>query len=259
MERTLPSDGFGLRGKTALVTGSARGLGHAIARGLTEAGASVFINGTRADTCEAAAAQFRADGFEAFPLPFDVADGEAVRSQVAAALRQAGRLDIVVNNAGVNIRGPLVDYPEESWDRVLDIHLRGAFLVGREAAKGMIERRSGKVINICSLGSEITRPTVAAYAAAKGGLKMLTRAMAVEWGPHNVQANGIAPGYFATDMNKPLMADPEFSAWVIRRTPAGRWGEPRELVGAALFLASPLSDYVNGHMLAVDGGFLASM
>jgi gluconate 5-dehydrogenase len=250
---------FDLTGRTALVTGSSQGLGFALARGLARAGASVVLNGRRKEKLESAAGTLRADGLSVRTCAFDVTDETQVRAAIPALERDAGPLEILVNNAGVQLRKPMVDLDGAAFREVLDANLTSAFLVAREAARGMIARRRGKIINVCSLMSEIGRNTIAAYTASKGGLKMLTKAMAVEWGPHGLQANGIGPGYFVTEMTKPLVENPEFDAWVRKRTPAGRWGQPEELVGAAVFLASRASDFVNGQILYVDGGMLAAL
>jgi gluconate 5-dehydrogenase len=188
-----------------------------------------------------------------------VTDASSVERGVAAVERDAGPIDILVNNVGIQRRAPLEAMDESAWREVIDVNLTSAFLVTRRVVRGMIERQRGKIINICSLMSEIGRPTTANYAAAKGGLKMLTRAMAVEWARHNIQANAIGPGYFLTEMTQPLAADPKFDAWIRSRTPAGRWGRPEELVGAAVFLASSASDFVNGQIIYVDGGVLAAL
>ena len=228
---------FDLAGRLALVTGGGGGLGLAIARGLCAAGARVVINGrNRAKLDEAA-------------------DADAVAAGIAAIERDFGALDIVVNNAAVNRRGPLDEFTPEQWHALLAANLDGPFYVAKNVMAGMKARRRGKIINICSLASEIGRPNIVPYATSKGGLQMMTRALAVELAPFNVQVNGIAPGFFKTEMNSPLIANAEFSAWVNARTPAGRWGEPPEIAGAAVFLASAAADYVTGHVLFVDGGF----
>lgn len=250
---------FDLTDKVALVTGAARGIGLTIARGLAGAGADVAINDLDRGRVEVALEALEDEGLEAQGIVFDVSDAAAVAAGVSDVERRLGPIHILVNNAGVHFRSPLEDFPEEGWDKIMDTHLRGAFLTARAVAKGMIERRAGKIINICSLTSEVSRPTSAVYATAKGGMKMLTRAMAVEWSRYNVQANGIAPGFFRTELNAPLIADPEFNSWLEARTPAGRWGELDDLVGSAIFLASDASDFVCGQVLTVDGGFLASM
>jgi gluconate 5-dehydrogenase len=243
------SDLFDLTGRTALVTGSTRGLGLALARALAGAGARVAINGRSRETCDAVAAGI--DG--AFAAPFDVTDEAAITSGVATC----GQIDILVNNAGIQMRGPLEQFSLEQWRQVLDANLTSAFLVAREVAPQMIERGRGKIINTCSATSEVGRETIGPYTASKGALKMLTRAMCADWARYDIQANGIGPGYFRTEMNTALQEDPEFDAWLRARVPAGRWGDPSELGGAVVFLASAASDFVNGQILYVDGGMLA--
>jgi len=250
---------FDLGGKTALVTGSTSGLGRAIAGGLAEAGAAVVINGRSAERLEGAVEALTANGLKAHGYRFDVTSEELVNAAVARIEREVGPIDILVNNAGIQRRAPILEISAETWEEVLKHDLTSVFLVGKAVARGMVERKRGKIINIASLTSEVARETIAPYAAAKGGVRQLTKAMCVEWAPHNIQVNAIGPGYFATDLNAALSADPKFDAWVRARTPAGRWGEPQELIGAAVFLASPASDFVNGQVLYVDGGLLASM
>jgi gluconate 5-dehydrogenase len=240
---------FDLSGRTALVTGSTRGIGLALARALAAAGARVAINGREAETAAAVAA-----GVEgAVAAPFDVTDEE----QVARAVAALGRVDILVNNTGMTLRTSLVELEPAQWRQLLDVNLTSAFLVSRAVAPAMIERGRGKIVNVCSVMSELARPTTGAYAASKGALKMLTRSMCAEWAQHGIQANGIAPGYFRTDLTQPLQADADFDAWLRARVPARRWGEPDELGGAVVFLASPASDFVNGQLLFVDGGLSA--
>ncbi len=253
-----PSHPFDLEGGLALVTGSGSGLGFAIARGLARAGARVALNGRNRGKLEAAAAALEAEGITPHVEPFDVTDAVAVDEGVAAIVRALGPIDILVNNAAVNRRQPLEQFSLADWRALQAANLDGAFLVTRALLPAMKARRRGKIVNICSLASDLGRPNIVAYAASKGGLRMMTRALAVELAPHNVQVNGIAPGFFKTEMNAPLISDPEFSAWVERRTPAGRWGEPAEVAGAAVFLASRAADYVTGHLLYVDGGFSAA-
>ena len=249
---------FSLEGRTALVTGSSRGLGQGIAAGMAAAGARVVLNGTDAKRVGESAQALRAQGHTVFEAPFDVVDEAAVVAAVEALDRQSIEIDILVNNAGIQLRKPMVELALADWQRVIDVNLTSAFLVGREAARRMIARgRGGKIVNIASLTSEAARATVAPYTAAKGGIKMLTRAMTAEWAIHGIQANAIGPGYMATDMNQALMDNPAFDAWVKDRTPAQRWGKPDELVGTAIFLASRASDFVNGQVVYVDGGFLA--
>ena len=249
---------FDLDGRVALVTGGGSGLGLAIARGLGQAGARVAINGRNRAKLDAAAAALADDDVQARILPFDVTDEAAVAANVAALEREFGTLDIVVNNAAVNQRQPLDAFTLAQWQALQRSNVDGPFLVTRAALPGMKARRQGKIINICSLASDLGRPNIVAYATSKGALKMLTRALAVELAPFNVQVNGIAPGFFRTEMNAPLVNDAQFSAWVEKRTPAGRWADPPEIAGAAVFLASPAADYVTGHVLQVDGGFAAA-
>jgi gluconate 5-dehydrogenase len=240
---------FDLTGRTALVTGSTRGLGLALARALAGAGARVGINGRSRETCVAVAAGIAG----AFAAPFDVTDEAAVASGVAAV----GEIDILVNNAGMQMRRPLEQFSLAEWQRIIDVNLTSAFLVARAVAPQMIERGRGKIVNTCSVTSEVGRETIGPYTASKGGLKLLTRAMCADWARHGIQANGIGPGYFRTEMNLALQEDPAFDAWLRARVPAGRWGDPSELGGAVVFLASAASDFVNGQILYVDGGMLA--
>jgi gluconate 5-dehydrogenase len=248
---------FDLTGRRALVTGGGSGLGLAIARGLAEAGARVVINGRHRARLETAATELARKDCSVEVAPFDVTQAAAVAAALAALERDAP-IDILVNNAAVNKRGPLDSFSDDDWRALMAANLHGPFFVARAVIPGMKARRRGKIINLCSLASDIGRPNIVPYATSKGGMRMFTRALAVELAPHNIQVNGIAPGFFRTEMNAPLVADAEFSAWVARRTPAGRWGEPSEIAGAAVFLASSAADYVTGHLLAVDGGFGAA-
>ena len=249
---------FDLSGNVALVTGAFGGLGLAIARGLAEAGAAVILNGRNEAKLAVAAGPLKAAGHRVSTRAFDVADEAAVQAAFERFDAEGVAIDILFNNAGVQLRKPMVDLTTGEWRRVLETNLTSAFQVGREAARRMIaRRRGGKIVNIGSLTSEVARATVAPYTAAKGGVKMLTRSMAAEWAIHNIQANAIGPGYIVTEMNKALVEDPKFDAWVRGRTPSGRWGTPDDLIGAAVFLASPASAYVNGQILYVDGGMLA--
>jgi gluconate 5-dehydrogenase len=250
---------FGLRGRVALVTGSSRGIGRALATGLAGAGARVVINGRAAEAVDAVVAQLIVDGAEAHGAVFDVTDGEKVRAGVARIESEVGPIDILVNNAGVQRRMPLEDFPEDAWRSLMATNLDSVFLVGQAVARAMIPRGRGRIINICSVQSELARPSIAPYTASKGAVKMLTKAMATDWGKHGIRVNGLGPGYFRTPLNKALVEDETFSAWLAARTPLGRWGEVEELVGAAVFLASDASSFVNGHILYVDGGITASI
>ncbi|MFI5964151.1 SDR family oxidoreductase [Streptomyces asoensis] len=242
---------FDVTGRIALVTGSSRGIGLALARGLAEAGCTVVLNGRDADRLERAAADLPGD---VRTSAFDVTDGASVAAGIARTEEEVGPLDILVNNAGMQLRSPLLEFADADWHRLLDTNLTSAFLVGREAARGMTRRGHGKIVNICSLQSEVVRPGIAPYAATKGALKMLTKGMCADWGPYGVQVNGLGPGYIETELTRPLVEDEEFSAWVRRRTPAGRWGRTEDLVGGLLYLVSPAADFVGGQVLYVDGG-----
>jgi gluconate 5-dehydrogenase len=240
---------FDLSGRTALVTGSTRGLGLAIARALAGAGARVAVNGRSAEACEASASAISG----AVAAPFDVTDEAAV----AAGVELLGAVDILVNNAGMTRRKPLEEWSLAEWEELFVLNVTGAFLVSRAVVPGMIGRGRGKIVNICSVQSELARPTIAAYTASKGAMRNLTRGMCADWARHGIQVNAIAPGYFRTELTEALTSDPEFDAWLRRRVPAGRWGNPDELGGAAVFLASSASDYVNGQVIYVDGGMTA--
>ena len=250
---------FELTGKVALITGATHGIGLALARGLAQAGARVVINARNAEKLERAVATLAREGLTVSSCRFDLLNGAEVRERVAALEQEVGGIDILVNNAGVQRRRPLEQFDEKVWREVLDINLTGLFLVTQQVVQGMIARKSGKIINICSVMCEATRPSVWAYTAAKGGVKQLTKSMAVEWAKHNIQSNGIGPGYILTEMTRPLSEDQKFNAWVCARTPAGRWADPSELVGTAVFLASRASDFVNGQIIYVDGGMLAAL
>ena len=239
------------------MTGGGSGLGLAIARGMAQAGAEVIINGRNRARLESAVQALERESLTAEISAFDVTHSDAVAEAVAALERQ-GSIDILVNNAAMNLRAPLDTFGDAEWRALMAANLDGPFFVARAVIPGMKERRRGKIVNLCSLASDIGRPNIVPYAASKGGLRMLTRALAVELAPYNIQVNGITPGFFRTEMNAALVADAEFSAWVARRTPAGRWADPPEIAGAAVFLASSAADYVTGHLLAVDGGFGAA-
>jgi gluconate 5-dehydrogenase len=247
---------FDLSGRRALITGSSQGIGLALARGLAEAGASVVLNGRDAAKLERAAATLWAEGLRDIAIaPFDVTDSAAVEAGVAAIEADHGPIHVLVNNAGVNLRGPLHEMPDETWHTVIATNLHSAFYGARAVAKRMIARgQGGKIINTCSVMSMMGRATTGPYTATKGALGMLTKAMCADWARHNIQCNAIAPGFFATELTAPLKNNPAFNDWLTQRTPAGRWGEMPELAGAAIFLASRASSYVNGHLLYVDGG-----
>ncbi|MEX0332349.1 MAG: SDR family oxidoreductase [Puniceicoccaceae bacterium] len=248
---------YSLEGKTALVTGGYRGLGLSISRGLAGAGAKIILNGRSADGVEAAVEGLRKEGYDAHGAPFDITDEKAVGQSIENLTTNIGPIDILVNNAGIQKRHKLEEMPVEDFRTVLEVNLTAAFIVAKAVVPGMMEREGGKVINICSLMSDLARPTTGNYAAAKGGLRMLTRAMAGEWASSNIQVNGIGPGYFATEMTQKLKDDPDFNSWICGRTPAGRWGMPEELQGLAVFLASGASSFVNGQVIFVDGGLTA--
>ncbi len=252
---------FDLKGKIAFVTGGSAGLGVAMATGLAQAGAKIVINGTSLEKLEKAKADYKSIGIDVAAYQFNVTKEDEVVKYLDKIEAEVGPIDILVNNAGIIKRVPLLDMPVEDWQQVIDVDLTGPFIVSRHVARRMIARKSGgKIINICSMMSELGRSSVGAYAAAKGGLKMLTKNMATEWAKHNIQVNGIGPGYFATELTKAIRVDGHpFNEFIISRTPAGKWGDPSELAGAAIFLASKASDFVNGHILYVDGGILATI
>lgn len=245
---------FDLTGRLALVTGSRRGLGRAIAEAYLAAGARVAINSPDAEQLEAAAEEL---GGDVLTCAFDVSDSDAAEAALARFTDEHGYPDVLVNNAGIQVRGPLTELPVADWRRVVDVDLTSAFVVGRTLARGMIKRGSGKIINICSVQNQLVRPTTAPYAAAKSGLGGLTRSMCAEWAPHGLQVNGLAPGYLDTELNASLVADPEFTTWITGRTPARRWGTPADIAGPAVWLASSASDFVNGQVIYVDGGLTA--
>lgn len=252
---------FSLEGKIALVTGATHGLGMAMANGLGAAGAHLVINGNSSqEKIDKAVASYKDAGIKASGYRFNVTSEEEVEAAVARIESEVGPIDILVNNAGIIRRVPLLEMPLDEWELVIKTDLTSAFIVSKAVVGRMVKRGGGKVINICSMMSELGRDSVGAYAAAKGGLKMLTRNMATEWARHNVQVNGIGPGYFATEQTKPIRVDGHpFNDFIVGRTPAGRWGEPDDLKGTAVFLASAASDFVNGQIIYVDGGILATI
>ena len=250
-------DMFSLQGRRALVTGSGQGIGLALAQALAQAGAAVVLNGRSAGKLENAAAVLRASGATVEVAAFDVTDQVAVQDGVAAIEERHGPIDVLFNNAGIQRRAPLEQFEATAWREVMTTNLDSVFFVAQAVARFMIPRGAGKIINICSVQSELGRPSIAPYAASKGAVKMLTKGMCADWAKHGLQVNGIGPGYFATPMNQALVDDPAFSAWLCKRTPAGRWGRTEELGGAAVFLASAASSFVNGQILYVDGGMTA--
>jgi gluconate 5-dehydrogenase len=250
---------FSLAGRRALVTGSSRGIGFGIATALAGAGAEIILNARDKVALGEAAAKLAEGGATARAVAFDVTSSDSVHEAVHYIETEIGPIDILVNNAGMQYRAPLEDFPEDMFERVLATNLTSVFLVSQAVARRMIPRTRGKIINISSLASTMARKTIAAYSASKAGVSNLTRAMAVEWAPHGINANGIAPGYFRTELNEALVADPAFNAWVEARTPMGRWGEVEELGGAAVFLASDAARFVSGHILYVDGALMATI
>ena len=250
---------FRIDGRLALVTGSSAGIGLALAQGLGEAGAAVVLNGRDASRLDAAAAGLRERGLTVHARAFDVCDREAVIGAVAGIEAEIGPIDILVNNAGIQRRAPFHEFDPADWDVLMRTNLDSVFFVGQAVARHMVTRRRGRIINIGSVQCELGRPGIAPYTASKGAVKMLTKGMAIDLGPHGINVNGIGPGYFKTELNARLVADETFSAWLINRTPSRRWGDVEDLAPAAVFLASDASRFVNGHMLYVDGGVTASL
>lgn len=248
---------FDLTGKRALVTGSSQGIGFALAEGLAQHGAAVVLNGRDAAKLDVASNSLRAKGFSVEIVLFDVTDQAAADAGVEEIERKFGAIDILVNNAGMQFRTPLEEFPADRWEQLLKTNVSSVFFVGQAVARQMIRRGHGKIINIASVQSELARPGIAPYTATKGAVRNLTRGMCTDWAQHGLQINAIAPGYFKTPLNQALVDDPDFCAWLEKRTPAGRWGNVEELVGAAVFLAGPASSFVNGQILYVDGGITA--
>ncbi len=249
-------DTFHLEGRRALITGSSAGIGLALAEALAQAGAHVILNGRTAGTVSAAAQTLQARGWSAGTAVFDVTDASSVRAAVEH-LETQGPIDILINNAGMQLRAALHEYEDDNWHRIMQTNLDSVYYVGQAVAKKMIPRGYGKIINICSVQSELGRPGIAPYTASKGAVKMLTKGMAIDWGQFGLNVNGLGPGYFKTELNQKLVDDPAFNAWLIGRTPSRRWGDVQDLGGAAVFLASAASRFVNGHILYVDGGVTA--
>ena len=255
----ITADTFRLDGKLALVTGSSSGIGLALARGLGQAGATLVLNGRDAPKLATAAAALRAEGLTVHERAFDVTDGEAVQAAIAGIEAEVGAIEILVNNAGLQRRGAFHELAAADWQAVMRTNVDSVFHVGQAVSRRMVSRRRGRIINICSVMSELGRPGVSPYTASKGAVKMLTKGMAIDLGPHGITVNGIGPGYFKTELTQALADDPAFSAWLINRTPCRRWGEVDDLAPAAVFLASDAARFVNGHILYVDGGVTASL
>lgn len=251
---------FDLKGQRALITGGTHGLGMAMAKGLAQAGAELIINGHSKERLEHAVAEYKSHGFKVSSALFNVTDDSEVKASIDQIEEETGPINILVNNAGIIKRIPILEMEAKDFREVIDVDLVGPFIVSKHVGRYMVQRRAGKIINICSMMSELGRNTVTAYAAAKGGLKMLTKNMATEWAKHNIQVNGIGPGYFATEQTAPIrVGGHPFNEFIIQRTPAGRWGNPEDLSGTIVFLASRASDFVNGQIIYVDGGILATI
>ena len=250
---------FDLTGRTALVTGSSKGIGFALARALGSAGATVVLNARDEVRLGAARAALMAEGLRVEAVAFDVTDADAVEAGVQRIEAEIAPIEILVNNAGMQHRSPFTEFPVDAWRKLMSVNVDGVFLVGRAVAQRMVGRQRGKIINVCSVQSELGRPGIAPYAASKGAVKMLTKGMAIDLGKYGIQVNGLGPGYFKSELTDALVKDEAFTAWLAGRTPAGRWGEVGELGGAAVFLASNASSFVTGHILYVDGGVTASL
>lgn len=250
---------FGLAGRLAVVTGSSAGIGLALARGLAQAGAAIVLNGRDAGKLAGTAARLERQGLAVHARAFDVTQRDEVDAAIASIEAEIGPIDILVNNAGIQRRAPFHEFAASDWDALMRTNLDSCFHVGQAVAKCMVPRRAGRIINVCSVQSELGRPNIAPYAASKGAVKMLTKGMAIDLGPHGINVNGLGPGYIRTELNAALVADEAFSAWLVNRTPSRRWGEVDDLIGAAVFLASDASRFVNGHILYVDGGVTATL
>lgn len=250
---------FDLTNRLCLVTGSSQGIGLALARGMAAYGARVVLNGRDSDKLATAASELRGEGADVEVAPFDVTDMDAVAAGVDRVERGLGAIDVLINNAGMQFRSPLEDFPADRWEQLLTTNVSSVFYTGQAVARHMITRGRGKIINIASVQAELARPGIAPYTATKGAVRNLTRGMCTDWARYGLQVNAIAPGYFKTPLNQALVDNPEFSAWLEKRTPAGRWGDVEELVGAAVFLASNASSFVNGQTIYVDGGITVSL
>ena len=250
---------FDLTDKVVLITGSSRGIGNTLATGFASVGSRVVLNGVDPEHVDTAVDTLQAVSSTIYGYPFDVSDYDSVKNTIPKIEEEVGPIDVLINNAGIHRRAPLSEMTIEEWTQVIQINLNAVFYISQQVANRMIQRKKGKIINISSLNAEGARPTIANYCSAKGGLNALTRSMATEWGPHNIQTNGIGPGYFKTDLTRILVEDPKFDAWVKQEVPLQRWGDPEELIGTAIYLASRASDYVNGFTIYVDGGWRASL
>lgn len=250
---------FDLTGKTALITGSSAGIGKSLAEGLGKAGARIILNARNPVKLAEAAQALRASHLEVHAAAFDVTSEREVNAAIESIEKEIGAIDILVNNAGMQRRSPLDQFKSEDWHQLMQTNVDSVFLVSKAVAVHMIERQQGKIINICSVQSELGRPGIAPYTASKGAVKMLTKGMAIDWGRHGIQVNGLGPGYFKTELTQPLVDDPDFTRWLVGRTPSQRWGNVEDLTGAAIFLASDASRFVNGHILYVDGGVTAAL
>jgi gluconate 5-dehydrogenase len=250
---------FDLTGRRALITGSSQGIGFELARGLAGAGAEVVLNGLDKDRLSSAARTLRAEDASIHELGFDVTEPEAVREAIDSFEAQTGPIDILINNAGMQFRAPLEDFPIDRFEQLMRLNCNSAFYVGQAVARHMIKRQAGKIVNICSVQTALARPSIAPYTASKGALANLTKGMATDWAQYGIQVNALAPGYFKTKLTSALVADADFTAWLSARTPARRWGDVRELIGGCIFLSSAASSFVNGHILYVDGGITVSL
>jgi gluconate 5-dehydrogenase len=252
-------DYFSVKDKVVLITGSSRGIGNILASGFATAGSTVILNGSSQETLDQAVNNFKEAGITLYGYRFDVTDYGFVEKLIPQIESEVGAIDILVNNAGIQRRAPISEMNMEEWSQVIEVNLNAVFFLSQQVAKGMMKRGKGKIINISSINAEGARPTIANYCAAKGGIKMLTKSMATEWGPYNIQTNAIGPGYFKTELTRILQEDPAFDAWVRQEVPLQRWGDPEELVGTAIYLASRASDFVNGITIYIDGGWQASL
>jgi gluconate 5-dehydrogenase len=251
---------FDVQGKQVFITGSTRGIGWTLAQGFAEAGAIVIVNGRNQKDVDSRRVELKHQfDVKAYGYAFDISENTQIEECVARIEQEVGGIDVLINNAGIQRRAPLEEMNEADWNAVLNVNVTSAFLMGKAVVAGMKARQYGKIINISSINAEGARPTIANYCASKGALNALTRSMATEWGKYNIQTNAIAPGYFMTDLTKPLVENPDFDAWVKQEVPLGRWGNPEELIGTAIYLASKASDYVNGFVIRVDGGWRASL